>query len=132
MSKTSQNDVPGYFLNHSEDNLSYEENEDINKEEYVQTNEECVIGNYEQETLDNIRKIREEVEVIEQEIKDLNEDELKEKFHIYEEILLQKTIELDNIDTKCIEIIRENRKNAIIYIQQCLQFIDNKVNKDYA
>lgn len=128
MSATSQTDIPEYFLNPLEDSSSSEESGGINHEIHVQSNE-CKKEKYEQETLAKITKIREEVEVIELQITTMNKDELTEKFHIYEELLLQKTITLDNIDTKSIENIRENRKNTIIYIQQCLQVIDDKVNK---
>lgn len=140
MSENSENVNSGYTLTALEENLFSEENEEMNHETSLNTtnnnqkqpatdHRNCKEKNNEREILDEIAKIRKEVEGIEQEIQSLSKHELRLKFQKYEEILIQKTIELDKIDTKCLEKIRERRKKTVIYIQQCLRTIDDTLNQ---
>lgn len=139
MSHTSQNDNPHHLLDALEDSSSSEDNVEMHQiplstsshlKNHESTNEDkCPDINYESDILKKIAKIKSEVEHIEQEFMSLPRDELKEKCHIYEELLFQKTIDLDNIDTKCLEEIRKSRKNVIMYIQRCLQTFEDVLNK---
>lgn len=138
MSTTRPNDSSDNLLNTLEDRSSSEKYETINEYEvpvatinqnadHREQDEKCSEENYERITLDKIANIRMEVEDLEKEITYLTIEELREKFQSYEEVLLQKTITLDNIETKCLEKIRKSRKSAILYIQNCLQTIDNRL-----
>lgn len=139
MSNTHQTDNQ-YVTENSKHSISNEE-EDIISEEIIlngQNNSvesseepqlEFVENCHENEMLSTISEIRSDVEKLEDEIKSLNLSELQEKYRFYEEILIQKTIKLDNIETMNSKKIKACRKNAVLYIQECLQEIDKKLGR---
>ncbi|KAJ8972025.1 hypothetical protein NQ314_000407 [Rhamnusium bicolor] len=65
---------------------------------------------YEEDAINKILEIKSEVEHIEQQISDYEREKLQEVSKKIEEILIQKTLTLDNIDTKSLDSVKELRK----------------------
>lgn len=139
MSFMSQNDISDFSITPSKNSSDSDGNEEMisettlgalnhpdNLSKNAQINE-CPGEKYERDVLNKIARILSEVRDVEQEAMNLSEIELKDKYQKFEEILIQKTISLDNIDTKSMAKIRETRKKTIVYIQRCLQVIDDKI-----
>lgn len=82
---------------------------------------------YEQIATNKILAIKSEVEDIQRQISEYSKEQLQEEFKILEEILIQKTLTLDDIDSKAIESVRELRKNTIRFVQDCLKEMDTKL-----
>lgn len=141
MSNSSQNDNQDVNLSNLEDSSSSEENEKMAAKAQVTYGKNsvthsdidsagCEDQNYEMNILHKIASIRNEVRGIEKEIMTLPINEIRANFRKFEEILIQNTITLDSIETKCNKNIRESRKNTILYIQHCLRTIDNILNNE--
>lgn len=82
---------------------------------------------YEQVATNRILSIKAEVEEIQQQIADYSKEQLHEDFKRLEEILIQKTLTLDDIDTRGMDSVRELRKNTIRFVQDCLKEMDVKL-----
>ncbi|CAH2008923.1 unnamed protein product [Acanthoscelides obtectus] len=87
---------------------------------------EC-LAEYEKQIMQKIMTVKAEVENIEKEITSLEVGELKTEFRKLEEMLMQKTLVLDDIDVKSIETLREMRKKAILYVQSCFRLMDTRL-----
>ncbi|XP_018573487.1 BAG family molecular chaperone regulator 5-like [Anoplophora glabripennis] len=82
---------------------------------------------YEQIATEKIMSIKAEVEKIQQQIADYSKEQLQEEFKILEEMLIQQTLTLDNIDTRALDSVRELRKNTIRFVQDCMKQMDVKL-----
>ncbi|KAH1025433.1 uncharacterized protein LOC109538994 [Dendroctonus ponderosae] len=75
-------------------------------------------------SVDRITSIRAEIELIKTQILSLDHEELERESKKYEEFLVQKTLSLDNIDSKGLDRVKELRKDAILFVQECLKLLD--------
>lgn len=83
---------------------------------------------YAEQVTKTIASILEKVNMVEGHIHFNSSEELIANYKKYEEILLLKLIELDEIDAKSLPKLKEARRDAILYIQKCLKELDLKIN----
>ncbi|KAK9883277.1 hypothetical protein WA026_001461 [Henosepilachna vigintioctopunctata] len=88
--------------------------------------EQPQIISYEEEAMNKIEKITQDIEEMYNKMHNLEKFKHMSEFKMYEEFFLQKNIELDNIDPKNNESIREFRKAAVKYVQDCMHNLDQK------
>lgn len=81
---------------------------------------------YEEEALETIKQITIEIERIYQEFESKRD---RSEYKRYEEFFLQKNIELDNVDARNIASVRDYRKSAVRYVQDCLRVLDEKTRR---
>ncbi|KAL3273705.1 hypothetical protein HHI36_015135 [Cryptolaemus montrouzieri] len=84
------------------------------------------IVTYEEEALNKIEKITEDIENMYNEMEKIEIFSHESEYKKYEEFFLQKNIELDNVDPKNNEHIRDFRKAAVKYVQDCMYNLDQK------
>lgn len=81
---------------------------------------------YEEEALDKIEKITKDIETVYKEMEKVEKFGQMSEYKKFEEFFLQKNIELDNVDPKNNDQVREFRKAAVRYVQDCMYNLDQK------
>ncbi|XP_050299900.1 uncharacterized protein LOC126738558 [Anthonomus grandis grandis] len=85
---------------------------------------------FEKNALNRITAIKAEVEKIREEIITSEKEVIERDFKRLEECLIRKTISLDNIESRGIDIIKENRRETIVFVQDCLKLLDCKIKSN--
>ncbi|CAG9773751.1 unnamed protein product [Ceutorhynchus assimilis] len=107
--------------------------ETTNSQDIIITNEKLKTENLgktpEIKAASKIEVIKLEVEHIKEELLSIDKEALQNDFKKYEEILILKTIELDDIESHGVEEVREMRKDAIQFVQECLKLLDELIEE---
>ncbi|XP_076273516.1 uncharacterized protein LOC143204682 [Rhynchophorus ferrugineus] len=99
-----------------------------NQQQQKMEGEDIDLYQFEQEALNKINSIKCEVEHLKEEILIFDKDTLKSLFGRYEELLILKTLDLDDIETRGVDKLKENRRATVLFIQDCLKLLDSKIN----
>lgn len=80
-----------------------------------------------QKSINNIRMIVRQAENINQSIQHFRGITKNAEYKFLEEVLIKLTLKLDAVESAGVDIIREERKNAIQYIQDLMKVLDSKL-----
>lgn len=98
------------------DTLIQREEDDLSEEDY----------NYCIDFLTKLYHVKDQVDEIKDKISQFQGTNKDKDYIIIDESLIEKTLMLDDLETKGIGVLRKERKKLVMYIQNCMKYLDKR------